>query len=131
MLEIIDNKNKLIGYLFNIQNISKTAFVTSDDKEMQLGFHSYKKNTTLDAHLHLEIKRETINTSEFIQVVKGRMKVDIYDEESVLCSSHLMRDGDCLLQFQGGHSFTMEDEVIMFELKQGPYLGNLMDKVKI
>ena len=131
MKEIIDNDKKLLGYFFNIADISKTEFVTSNDKEMQLGFHSYSKNSKLDGHVHLNIKRTTNHTSEFIQVVKGIMKVNIFDEKSVFCSTIFMYPGDCLLQFQGGHSFDMEKDVIMFELKQGPYLGNKKDKVKI
>ena len=56
-------------------------FATDDDKFIQLGIWNWKKNKTLDAHFHNWFKREAHRTNEFIYVVKGKVKTNLFTEE--------------------------------------------------
>jgi hypothetical protein len=44
----------------------------------------------------------------------------------------VLASGDCLVLFKGGHSLkVIDDKTVMFEFKNGPYLGINSDKTNI
>ena len=59
----------------------------------------------------------------------GRMRVDFYSGEKAYLQSREISAGDVIVLFDGGHGFTMLDDVRMLEIKQGPY-GGEQDKVR-
>ena len=87
---------------------------------------------TYDAHKHLEQMRSTTLTQEAIIVIQGRVEVRFYDaDDQPLCTSEL-NHGDCVIALTGGHAFTvLDDDTLMYELKNGPYNGLAKDKVRI
>jgi hypothetical protein len=71
--------------------------------------------------------REVKGTTECIVVRKGACDIDIYDQNKQLIASRVMQTGDIVLLLGGGHGFRMREDTVLFEVKQGPYLG-LADK---
>ena len=68
-------------------------------------------------------------TRESWVVIKGRIKVFLYDTDGSLLVEEIISDGDCTITFDGGHKFdVLEENTIMYEFKTGPYLGREMDK---
>jgi hypothetical protein len=52
------------------------------------------------------------------------LRVDFYDDQRRYLSSRILGAGDVILLVSGGHGFEVLEEVEMFEVKQGPYLGD-------
>jgi hypothetical protein len=101
----------------------KTQFLTPDDFGQQMGMIVYGAGQAIQPHLHLPVVREVHGTTECIVVRKGSCAIDIYDGQKKLLSSHELRTGDIVLLLGGGHGFRMHEDTVLFEVKQGPYVG--------
>lgn len=102
---------------------STLAFVTPDDFSMQLGFLPHKQGNVIQPHMHKPAAREIVYTNEVLIVKKGRVKVNLYDTEKNYLGSETLHDGDSILLNFGGHGFEVEQDTVMIEVKQGPYMG--------
>ncbi len=77
--------------------------------------------------MHNPIVREVHYTQEVLFIRSGKLRVDFYDEEKHYLKSRVLEGGDTILLASGGHGFEILEELEMFEVKQGPYAGD-MDK---
>lgn len=100
-----------------------TTFVTPDDFTQQAGFVVYPAGGEIPAHDHLPIPRALIGTAETLFVRHGRMQARIYDRQRRLNATCVLSTGDVLMLVNGGHGFTMLEDTVLFEVKQGPYTG--------
>jgi hypothetical protein len=105
----------------------KTQFLTPDDFGQQMGMIVYGAGQSIQPHMHLPVVREVRGTTECILVRKGSCAIDIYDRNKNLLSTHELHVGDVVLLLGGGHGFRMYEDTVLFEVKQGPYLG-IVDK---
>lgn len=101
----------------------KTQFLTPDHFGQQMGMIVYDAGKSIQPHLHLPVVREVQGTTECIVVRKGSCAIDIYDREKRFLSSHELYLGDIILLLGGGHGFRMHEDTVLFEVKQGPYVG--------
>lgn len=101
----------------------KTQFLTPGDFGQQMGMIVYGAGQTIQPHLHLPVVRQVHGTTECIVVRKGSCAIDIYNGQKKLLSSHELRTGDIVLLLGGGHGFRMHEDTVLFEVKQGPYVG--------
>ena len=104
-------------------------FFTPDDLSQQLAFMSHPAGKQIDPHVHNPVPREVHYTQEVLVIRKGRLRVDFYDKEQVYLESRILEAGDVILLIEGGHGFEVLEDVEMFEIKQGPYVGE-QDKTR-
>jgi mannose-6-phosphate isomerase-like protein (cupin superfamily) len=99
-------------------------FFTSTDLSQQLAFMKHPKGKTIDAHIHLPVKREVHWTQEVLVIKSGSLRVDFYSAAQDYLESRILGAGDVILLVKGGHGFEVLEDVEMFEIKQGPYSGD-------
>ena len=104
-------------------------FFTPDELSQQLAYMNRKAGHRIDPHVHNPVKREVANTQEVLLVRRGRLRVDLFDDDRNYLESAVLQTGDVLLLASGGHGFEMLEDTEMIEVKQGPYLGE-MDKTR-
>ena len=93
---------------------------------------SLKKNHLVPAHTHNPIPRETIGTSECWVVVKGQVTFDLFDTDDVLIHTVKLKKHNIVVFYAGGHSLRVLTKMAqIYELKNGPYEGVLIDKRQI
>ncbi len=127
-MEIVSDGNLPLAYLIRADWMpEKTAFLTPDNFGQQMGMVVYPKNSSIQPHIHLPVVREVNGTTECILVRKGRCALDIYNSNKVIVESLELTVGDIVLLINGGHGFRMYEDTVLFEVKQGPYIG-LADK---
>lgn len=107
----------------------ETCFVTPDSFLQQAGFVVYPAGGEIRPHVHVKVRREIEGTSEILFVWRGRVQVDLYSEDREPVASLTLERGDVILLVCGGHGFRMLDDTVLFEIKQGPYVG-LAEKVR-
>lgn len=96
-------------------------FVTKHDATMQVGVLCHPKNTTIGAHMHLPVTRQSHITQEVLVIRKGKVRAHFFDcNENYLESVTLEKD-DVLLLVSGGHGFDVLEDSEMIEVKTGPY----------
>jgi mannose-6-phosphate isomerase-like protein (cupin superfamily) len=99
-------------------------FFTPGDFSQQLGFMKHPAGKIIDPHVHNPITRQVHYTQEVLVIRKGSLRVDFYKENQEYLMSRTLHGGDVILLIKGGHGFEVEEDVEMFEIKQGPYAGD-------
>ena len=129
MIDIIENKGQICAYLYTGQIPSQTTFLTESHCQQQAGYVIYPKDSMIQKHYHRHIERNLYTTTEVLLVLKGKCIVDFYDDTQALVISRELHSGNVLIIIAGGHGFRVVEDLILFEVKQGPYSG-LNEKVK-
>lgn len=104
-------------------------FYTDRDCPLQLGRLLHPTGHIIPPHTHRLVERIVTRTCEALFVRSGRLRVDFYDLDRVEAGSREVGAGDVLVLLWGGHGFTVLEAADVFEIKQGPYAGD-MDKVR-
>jgi len=102
------------------------------DKLLQVSAKSLTKGTTFRPHKHNVLKRHTDTTHETWIILKGAVRAFFWDTDDTPLHETVLREGDCVVVFGAGHSFdVLQEGTILYEIKNGPYYGQLADKTFI
>jgi hypothetical protein len=101
----------------------KTVFPTPPNLELQVGFVVHPAGGVIAPHRHARITRTINRTCEVLIVKKGRCEVDIYNDDQQLVVTRELQIGDLIILVNGGHGFRIQEDAVLLEIKQGPYLG--------
>jgi hypothetical protein len=102
---------------------TETSFVTNPDLAQQVGFVVYPTGGVIKRHIHKNVDRQNISSSEALIVRQGRLEIDIYDQNKSLLATRELQAGDFVLMVSGGHGFRILEAAILLEIKLGPYAG--------
>ena len=131
MLEKIHHKKKLFALIIRKKYRKKRGinFFSSKKDNQQIGYMSHKKNHIIYPHLHRRRDARIFYTTEVIILLKGKLRVDFYDNKKEYLFSKTLSKNDIIYLIQGAHGFKVLDPIEMIEIKQGPYLQS-KDKIK-
>lgn len=101
----------------------KTTFITPDEFYQQAGFVVYPAGGEIASHTHLPIERHLVGTPETLFIRKGRLQAKIYNSAHEYKGEFILNAGDVIMLVNGGHGFTVLEDTILLEIKQGPYTG--------
>lgn len=125
MVENIIHNNHLLALIVSHKfNEPGVHFFTEDDLSQQLAYMKHPQGKIIKPHVHNPIPREVHYTQEVLFIKKGKLRVDFYNDEQECLKSRVLEMGDVILLIQGGHGFEVLEDVEMFEVKQGPYIGD-------
>ncbi len=103
-------------------------FITKEDNLMQVGFLNHKKNHIIKSHIHSRSRRIINYCTEVLLIEKGKLKIKFYDlKNKDIKKDKILKSGDIIILFKGGHGFKILEKTQIIEVKQGPYL-NQKDK---
>lgn len=130
MIEQITHREQLLAIIVS-GNFDQPGihFFTPHELSQQLAFMRHPAGKIIEPHIHNEVHRDIIYTQEVLFIKSGKLRVDFYSEQKDYLESRTLEAGDVILLITGGHGFEVIEEVEMFEVKQGPYLGD-GDKTK-
>ena len=123
-IEHIEWAGKPLCYLIRGELVpDQTTFLTPPEFKQQVGFIVYPQGGEILRHVHRQLERRLIGTSEVLVVRKGSCEIDIYNAERELVATRVLHQGDIMLMVDGGHGFRMLEDTVLLEVKQGPYPG--------
>ena len=106
--------------------------MSPEEEGLQVACFLMNKNDTFKPHKHIKQVRTTDITQESWIVIKGAVKVILYDLDDKIIKDEILKSGDCLITFRGGHNLIiLEDDTIVYEYKTGPYQGPEKDRIFI
>jgi len=106
--------------------------ITKAHQILQLAVIGFSYKNHVNAHFHNPLPRKTVGTSECWIVMKGKIKVNFFDTDNSFLHSTDLRKGDMAIFYSGGHSLeVVSKKAQIYELKNGPYEGDLLDKKQI
>lgn len=130
MIEMIQFDNVTYAIIIRSDYDKKgITFVTPNDFSQQLAYMNHPKGKQIMPHVHNPVPREVHMTQEVLWIKKGKLRVDFYKEDQSYLESRELHAGDVILLAKGGHGFEVLEALEMFEVKQGPYAGE-MDKTR-
>lgn len=124
-MELIKTSENLLASIIIRRNFepSETTFVTSPDLAQQVGFVVYPAGGVIKRHIHKNVDRQNVSSSEALIVRQGRLEIDIYDQNKNLLATRQLEAGDFVLMVSGGHGFRILENTTLLEIKLGPYAG--------
>ena len=127
------NKKNLVANILRFKEIKKKRINLSPEKEfLQMSAKSLKSNMTVRAHMHKKIIRKTNITQEVWIIFKGKVMAYIFDLNQKIIKKTILKKGDCLILFRGGHGFkNLNKNSMLYEIKSGPYFGKEKDSREI
>jgi mannose-6-phosphate isomerase-like protein (cupin superfamily) len=121
--KVSDGDNLLAIIVSNKFNEPGIHFFTPNDFSQQLAYMKHPKGKTIIPHVHNRVPRQVEYTQEILFIKSGKIRVDFYDMKQKYLESHILSQHDVILLIKGGHGFEILDDLEMFEIKQGPYVG--------
>jgi len=123
-IEYIRDGDQLLSIIVRSRHSpSATFFTTTDELEQQVGFIVYPEGGSIAPHEHRPLHREISSTSETLFVRSGSMEAQLFDERRKLVATRTLEEGDVIVLVSGSHGFSMNEDTVLLEVKQGPYSG--------
>ena len=97
---------------------------TPDSYSQQLGYMKRSRGYVIPPHVHNPVVRKVKYTKEVLFIKRGSLRVDFYTDDQKYIKSSVISTGDILLLASGGHGFEMIEESEIYEVKQGPFVGD-------
>jgi hypothetical protein len=124
MVEIISHHAQILAYIVpNAFDAPGISFFTPNEFSQQLAYMHHPAGKIIKPHIHNPVERSVTFTLEVLFIKKGKMRVDFYDDNKAYLESRILGEGDTILLATGGHGFEVLEELVMLEVKQGPYAG--------
>ena len=131
--------SKLLHLIHKLEDIEKLSTnkglarknIVPNDEFLQLATLKMDKGKTFETHKHIykDGEKQVIAQESWV-VVKGSVKVIMYDLDDTIIDEVILAAGDCSMTFAGGHNYVIqESDTIVYEYKTGPYKGIKSDKV--
>ena len=128
------DSSKLLHIINRYDEIVGRKDVAPEDQFIQLATLRMEKGKTFRPHKHiwkLSSSPEVIAQESWV-VIKGSVRIFMYDIDDSLIGEEIIKKGDCSMTFEGGHTYEiLEDDTVVYEYKTGPYTGQANDKVFI
>ncbi len=130
-MQKITKENSVYAIYEKIKNTKKNATWYSLDSDfIQVQKMNYDRGKIFRKHAHKIYDRISYRTQECFVLIKGKFKAEIFDEYGVYIDKFILSSpGDVLICLKGYHKFEiLDDDTVLFEIKNGPYLGVEKDK---
>lgn len=123
-VEVISDGTTPLAYIVRADwRPQATEFLTPDDFPQQMGMIVYGAGEQIVPHVHIPVERRITGTTECIVVREGACEIDLYNADREFITSRSLPVGTIVLLLSGGHGFRMTQDTVLFEVKQGPYVG--------
>jgi len=123
--------NNQVRAIFHKKNDWKEGldFLTPNETFIQAGTWWYQKGKKLKAHVHINNERTISFTQETIVILRGKIKINLYNDNNQIFYQEILEDGDTGIILNGGHGYEiLEDNTKIVEIKNGPFISVEKDK---
>ena len=128
----VDNECLLSVIIRSDEIESERIDLANPEEPLQASAKKLSEGDRFKPHRHNRLIRQTETTQEAWVVIKGTILVSLYDLNDVFFGQFKLNSGDCILNFRAGHTFEVASEgTLLYEFKNGPYMGVEADKTLI
>ena len=137
MIKVYSNveKDKLLHIVHRVDEFTTIENglrrdVVGKEEFIQLSALYMNDGQTFKPHKHVwKPGEKNCIAQESWVVIKGSVKVIMYDLDDSILEEPILYPGDCSVTLGGGHTyFILEDNTLVYEFKTGPYKGQKLDK---
>lgn len=99
-------------------------FFTPGDFSQQFGYMKHPAGHRVVPHIHNDVPRSVLRTQEVLFLRSGKCRVDLFTDSHEFRESVTLNCGDWILLAGGGHGLECLEECELYEIKQGPFVGD-------
>jgi hypothetical protein len=111
--------------------VPKTRFFSAAESSFQFGLLAHEAGYQEPAHYHKEIVRPISDLQQMFVVQRGKVAVQFFADDGTMFREVVLGPGDAINLMHGGHAVKVLEDMQCVSVKQGPFLGDAMDKVEI
>lgn len=111
--------------------VEKSRFFSAEGSSLQFGLLAHEAGFVEPAHYHHPIKREISDLQQMFVVQRGIVAVEFYTSEGVKFHEIVLTAGDAVNLVHGVHAVRVIEDMQCVSVKQGPFLGDKLDKVNV
>lgn len=130
-MEIINN-GELIFKKISIKDLPEgLSFFSNPQDFLQIGSWNYPSKKILQRHFHRLVNRSINRTHEIIIVLEGSLKAQIYTLDKEFIKEVIINTLEVGIMLNCGHGYEIiEDGTKVIEIKNGPYMGPEIDRMR-
>ncbi len=124
--------SKLLHTIHRFYETEARTEVAPENQFLQMAALRMVKGKTFRPHQHIwkPTPVKNIIAQESWVIIKGSVEISCFDTDGTLIEKQVLRQGDCSMTFEGGHTYLiLEEDTVVYEYKTGPYQGQALDKV--
>ncbi|TAH19635.1 MAG: hypothetical protein EAZ08_08010 [Cytophagales bacterium] len=110
-------------------SVQKTVFFSPAESSFQFGLLAHEAGFVEPPHYHKWVPREIKDLQQMFVVQRGVVVVELYSDEGELLQEVTLKQGDAIVLIHGVHAIRVEEDMQCISVKQGPFLGDVNDKV--
>lgn len=132
MISVYSKNGELLNVIYNLSEFKQGERfdITDGGQYLQCAIMRGGAGKSYRAHKHLD-KAGMYHIQEAFIIIEGMAKVHIYDNENNYVGDYPLIPGDISVLLKGGHSLEIEKDCLFWEIKSGPYSGQMFDKMFI
>lgn len=123
---------RLLSVIFFPGGVGERLDLIENQHAIQASVINIPVGSEVKAHKHLNQVRETNRTQEVWIVQEGVAEISIFDIDDRLICHQEVTPGCLVILLDGGHGInTVTSNLVLVEIKNGPYRGSHADKLSI
>lgn len=111
--------------------VPKSRFFSKDSSSFQFGLLAHEAGFVEPAHYHHPVKREINDLQQMLVVQRGVLAIDFFAPDGEKFREVVLRAGDAINLVHGVHAVRVLEDMQCVSVKQGPFLGDKLDKVNV
>jgi hypothetical protein len=111
--------------------VDRTTFYSPAESSFQFGLLAHDAGYMEPPHYHRPFSRTIDDLQQMFVVQRGVVAINLYDDDGHLLEEVILRAGDAIVLIHGVHAIRVIEDLQAISVKQGPFLGDAMDKVEV
>jgi hypothetical protein len=111
--------------------VEETRFFSDPESSFQFGLLAHEAGFVETAHSHHPVVRQIPDLQQMFVVQRGVVAVAFFTDTGERFHEVILRVGDAISLVHGAHSVRVIENAQCVSVKQGPFLGDEMDKINI
>lgn len=131
-VEVVEQDGtKYAEILWANTTVEKTRFFSPPESSFQFGLLAHEAGYTEEPHYHKAVERTIDDLQQMFVVQRGVVDVLLYNDDRKLFREIRLNPGDAIVLIHGIHAIRVVEDFQAISVKQGPFLGDEVDKVAV
>jgi hypothetical protein len=112
-------------------SVEKTRFFSHASSSFQFGLLAHSAGFVEPAHIHHPVERRVGDLQQMFVVQRGIVAVDFFAPDGKKFREVVLHSGDAINLVGGAHAVRVLEAMQCISVKQGPFLGDQLDKINV
>ena len=113
------------------ESVDRTTFFSPPESSFQFGLLAHGAGYREPPHYHQPFSRQIDDLQQMFVVQRGAVGVSLYNDDGRLLQEVILNAGDAIVLIHGVHAIRVIEDMQAISVKQGPFLGDTLDKVEV